>query len=59
MIKVNRKYVQVDLKIFVVMLDKMEDVMVGVTWYTEYYEFILIETRIRGNYYWFYRIGGL
>lgn len=31
MIKVNRKYVQVDLKIFVVMLDKMEDVMVGVT----------------------------
>lgn len=31
MIKVNRKYVQVDLKIFVVMLDEMEDVMVGVT----------------------------
>lgn len=58
MIKVNRKYVQVDLKIFVVMLDEMEDVMVGVTWYTEYYEFILIETRIRGNY-WFYRIAGL
>lgn len=51
--------IQVDLKIFVVMLDEMEDVMIGVIWYTEYYGFILIDTRIRGNYFWFYRIAGL